>query len=197
MPAGEVVARWESPPLDQVIADMLDYSTNITAEALGLRASQAKGLAPGTLAQSAGALGRWALGALGVEVALHDHSGLSDDSRVAPREMVLALVAGGGAVTGLMKRIEMTDAEGEPLVPQPAEVMAKTGTLNFVNCLAGRLRTARGADLAFAIFSAEPGRRAQAITSGEEVPPGTPEWAAEARRMQQVLLRRWAAAWPA
>jgi D-alanyl-D-alanine carboxypeptidase/D-alanyl-D-alanine-endopeptidase (penicillin-binding protein 4) len=197
VPAGEVVARWESPPLDQVIADMLDYSTNITAEVLGLRASQAKGLAPGTLAQSAGALGRWARGALGVEVALHDHSGLSDDSRVAPREMVLALVAGGGAVAALMKRIEMTDAEGEPLVPQPAEVAAKTGTLNFVNCLAGRLRTARGADLAFAIFSAEPGRRAQAITSGEEVPQGTPEWAAEARRMQQVLLRRWAAAWPA
>ena len=197
LPAGEVVAAWESPPLDQMIGDMLEYSTNITAEALGLSASRARGLDPVTLAQSAGALGRWARGALGVEVALQDHSGLSDASRVAAREMVLALVAGGGTVTGLMKRIEMTDAEGEPLVPQPAEVAAKTGTLNFVSCLAGRLRTARGADLVFAIFSAEPERRARAIASGEEVPEGVPEWGAGARRLQQVLLRRWAAAWPA
>jgi D-alanyl-D-alanine carboxypeptidase/D-alanyl-D-alanine-endopeptidase (penicillin-binding protein 4) len=180
-----------------MLAEMLEYSTNITAEVLGVRASQARGAAVQTLAQSADAQGRWVREALGVEVALKDHSGLNDDSRLAAREMVLALVGGGRQVAGLMKRIEMTDAEGEPLVPQPAEVAAKTGTLNFVSCLAGRLRTARGADLAFAIFSAEPERRARAIASGEEVPDGVPEWAAGARRLQQVLLRRWAAAWPA
>ena len=197
LPVGEEVARWESPPLDRMLAEMLEYSTNITAEVLGLRASLARGLRPQTLAQSAGAQVRWAREALGVEVALKDHSGLNDDSRLAAREMVLALVGGGRQVAGLMKRIEMTDAEGEPLVPQPAEVAAKTGTLNFVSCLAGRLRNRRGADLAFAIFSAEPERRARAIASGEEVPDGVPEWAASARRLQQVLLRRWAAGWPA
>jgi D-alanyl-D-alanine carboxypeptidase/D-alanyl-D-alanine-endopeptidase (penicillin-binding protein 4) len=76
-------------------------------------------------------------------------------------------------------------------------VEAKTGTLNFVNCLAGTVRTGRGADLAFAIFSAEPERRARAIASADEVPDGSREWARRARRLQQVLLQRWAVAYPA
>lgn len=196
-PLGEVVARWESPPLDPMLADMLEHSTNITAEVLGLRASRARGIEVQTLAQSAGAFDRWARKALGVEVALRDHSGLSDASRVAAREMVLALLAGGQGITGLMKRIVLTDAEGEALVPQPGEVAAKTGTLNFVSCLAGQLWTARGAGLVFAIFSANPERRAEAIASGEEVPEGVRAWAGEARRLQQVLLQRWAVAYPA
>jgi D-alanyl-D-alanine carboxypeptidase/D-alanyl-D-alanine-endopeptidase (penicillin-binding protein 4) len=196
-PEGEVVARWESPALDRMIGDMLEYSTNITAEALGLSASRAGGAQALTLAQSAAAMGQWARGALGAGVALQDHSGLSDASRVAAREMVLALVAGGRGITGLMKRIALTDEAGEPLAVQPGVVEAKTGTLNFVNCLAGTVRTGRGADLAFAIFSAEPERRARAIASADEVPDGSREWARRARRLQQVLLQRWAVAYPA
>ena len=196
-PRGDVLARWESPPLDRMIGEMLEFSTNITAEALGLRASRARGAGAQTLAQSAAAMGHWARGALGAGIALEDHSGLSDASRMAAREMVLALVAGGRGIAGLMKRIPLTDAEGEPLALQPGVVQAKTGTLNFVNCLAGTIRTGRGADLAFAIFSAEPDRRARAIASAEEVPEGAREWARQARRLQQVLLQRWAAAYPA
>jgi D-alanyl-D-alanine carboxypeptidase/D-alanyl-D-alanine-endopeptidase (penicillin-binding protein 4) len=195
-PSGEVVARVESPDLDTMLRDMLEYSTNLTAEVLGLRASQARGLAPVTLAESAGAQNRWVARELGAEVALHDHSGLGDDSRVAAREMVLALVAAGAPLAGLMKLIPLTDAEGEALEPQPATVTAKTGTLNFVSCLAGHVRTPAGADLAFAIFSAEPERRAEAIAVGDEVPEGARGWASRARRLQQDLLQRWAVAYP-
>jgi D-alanyl-D-alanine carboxypeptidase/D-alanyl-D-alanine-endopeptidase (penicillin-binding protein 4) len=193
-PVGEVVARWESPDLDTMLGDMLEFSTNLTAEVLGLQASLSRGLAPVTLAESAAALDRWARGALGAEVALRDHSGLGDASRVAAREMVLAMVMGGRGIAGLMKTIPLTNEDGDALQPQPGLVTAKTGTLNFVSCLAGQVRTARGADLAFAIFSAEPERRAAAIAAGDEVPSGSRGWASDARRLQQVLLQRWALA---
>jgi D-alanyl-D-alanine carboxypeptidase/D-alanyl-D-alanine-endopeptidase (penicillin-binding protein 4) len=174
---------------------MLEYSTNITAEALGLSASLARGLQVGTLAESAAAQSRWLRETLGVEVALQDHSGLGDDSRVAAREMVLALVGGGRGVGPLMKQIVLTDEEGDVLAAQPAVVRAKTGTLNFVSCLAGQVTLPGGRGLAFAIFSAEQERRAEAIAAGEEVPRGSREWARAARRLQQVLLQRWAAAY--
>jgi D-alanyl-D-alanine carboxypeptidase/D-alanyl-D-alanine-endopeptidase (penicillin-binding protein 4) len=196
-PVGEVVARWDSPDLDTMLGDMLEFSTNLTAEVLGLTASLARGLRIETLAQSAAALNRWARSALGVEVALHDHSGLGDDSRVAAREMVLALVTGGRSIAGLLKDITLTDADGDALAAPPGSVVAKTGTLNFVSCLAGQIRTARGADLTFAIFSAEPDRRAQAIAEGDEVPNGSRDWASRARRLQQDLLQRWAVTYPA
>jgi D-alanyl-D-alanine carboxypeptidase/D-alanyl-D-alanine-endopeptidase (penicillin-binding protein 4) len=192
-----VVARWESPDLDTMLGDMLEFSTNLTAEVMGLTASHARGLRVETLAQSAVAMNRWAQSALGIEVGLQDHSGLNDDSRVAAREMVLALVTGGRSIAGLLKTITLTDADGEALVAPPGTVVAKTGTLNFVSCLAGQIRTERGADLSFAIFSAEPERRAEAIAQGDEVPDGSRDWASRARRLQQDLLQRWAVSYPA
>jgi D-alanyl-D-alanine carboxypeptidase/D-alanyl-D-alanine-endopeptidase (penicillin-binding protein 4) len=199
-PVGEVVALWESATLDVLLADMLEYSTNLTAEVMGLSASLARGLRPVTLEQSAAAMDRWAREELGVEVALRDHSGLGGDSRVAAREMVLAMVTGGRSIGGLLKHIVLTDEEGEALATPPGVVVAKTGTLNFVSCLAGQIAAGGGGGqnhLAFAIFSAEPERRAEAIAEGDEVPPGSREWASRARRLQQVLLQRWAVAYPA
>jgi D-alanyl-D-alanine carboxypeptidase/D-alanyl-D-alanine-endopeptidase (penicillin-binding protein 4) len=193
-PQGTEVARRESPALDPMLADMLEFSTNLTAEALGLAASLARGARVETLAESAAALDGWARATLGADVALRDHSGLGDESRVAAREMVLALLAGGDGIARLMREIELTDEEGETLAVQPGRVMAKTGTLNFVSSLAGQVETAGGRRLAFAIFSAEPERRAQAIAAAEEVPAGSRQWARAARRLQQVLLQRWAVA---
>ena len=94
----------------------------------------------------------------------------------------------------LLKPIPLTDEDGEPLAAPPALVRAKTGTLNFVSCLAGYARTLPGRDLAFAIMIADPERRAEAAAaSDDEVPPGGRDWTARARRLQQVLLQHWAA----
>ncbi len=43
-PVGETVALWESAPLDELLADMLEFSTNLTAEVMGLSASLARDL---------------------------------------------------------------------------------------------------------------------------------------------------------
>ena len=72
-------------------------------------------------------------------------------------------------------------------------VHAKSGTLNFVSGLVGFIEPASGRDLAFAIFSADPARRAAVPVSEREDPPGDHGWVGRARGMQRGLLSRWAA----
>lgn len=194
LPPGAEIARIESAPLDVLIADMLEYSTNLTAEVLGLTASLAAGNRPARLADSAALMSRWARDRLGVAAQFADHSGLGEGTEVAPAEMVTALTAAAsdGALLRLMKDIVMLDDEGEPLANPPAVIRAKTGTLNFVSALAGYVVVPGGRRLAFAVFAADPESRAAARLSEEEIPPGTREWARAARLLQQRILRAWA-----
>lgn len=194
LPEGAELARHDSPPLDVLIADMLEYSTNLTAEILGLTATQAAGGHPATLAQSAAAMRRWAQGRLGIHARFGDHSGLGAGTAVSAAEMVTALVAAArdGALIRLMKDIALLDDDGDALPAPPAVVRAKTGTLNFVSALAGYLVTPGGRRLAFAIFTADPERRVEAQDSDEEIPPGTRDWGRQARQLQQHLLQGWA-----
>src|SRR5690606_34676381 len=76
LPEGHELARHESAALDALITDMLDYSTNLTAEVLGIAASQALGARPETLAQSARVMRRWLIDRYGVAPRPVDHSGL-------------------------------------------------------------------------------------------------------------------------
>lgn len=194
LPGGVVLARLQSDPLELLVRDMLLYSTNLTAEALGLTATHGRGGQRANLAVSAAEMNQWAREALAVEAAFVDHSGLSDASRISAAQMVRALTAPGSAAVlrPLLKTIPLVDVDGDPLPNPPGEVVAKTGTLNFVSALAGYMRTQGGADLAFAIFTVDPQRRALALTSADEVPEGARDWNARARRLQQVLLQRWA-----
>jgi serine-type D-Ala-D-Ala carboxypeptidase/endopeptidase (penicillin-binding protein 4) len=192
-PTGAELVRLLSDPLDDIIRDMLKYSTNLTAETLGLSATVAQGGRPLTLADSARAMTRWAATALGVDCSFVDHSGLGDASHISAGQMVKTLVAAGpmGLLRSLMKDIVLTDIDGEALPNPPATVVAKTGTLNFVSALAGYIRTTGGADLCFAIFCADPDSRATALQSDDEIPDGARDWNHRAKRLQQELLQRW------
>ncbi|HIC66063.1 MAG TPA: peptidase S13, partial [Paracoccus sp.] len=91
LPVAEEVAALDSPPLITILRDMLYYSTNLTAEVVGLQASGA----PDT-ASSARAMQDWlATKGQGAGFQLRDHSGLSDDSRVTARGMALMLAGPG------------------------------------------------------------------------------------------------------
>lgn len=199
LPAGTELVRLLSEPLADILQDMLKFSTNLTAEALGLSASAQRGGRPRDLAASARMMSDWAGSALGVGCQFVDHSGLNDASRISADNMVRMLVAavgavgGAGQLRGLMKDIVLTDAQGDALRNPPATVVAKTGTLNFVSALAGYIATAGGADLCFAIFCADPARREIALQSAEEIPDGARDWNHRAKRLQQELLQRWAA----
>ncbi|WEF22973.1 D-alanyl-D-alanine carboxypeptidase/D-alanyl-D-alanine-endopeptidase [Paracoccus sp. S3-43] len=186
LPVGEVLASHESPPMEQILRGMLRFSTNLTAEVVGLHASGAA-----DPAGSARAMQDWLTAqGQGADFTLADHSGLSPDSRVTAQGMA-RLLAGPGLAVGLPGLLKANPLD-EDLGPDPAQtarIRAKTGTLNFVSNLAGYLDRADGGQSAFAILTADPAR--QAATAGQELPPGVLAWTRDAKRLQRDMLTIW------
>ncbi len=188
------LAHLDSMPLREILQGMLKYSNNLTAEMVGLTASRARGLAPHNLQQSGAAMSDWARARFGMQqVTMVDHSGLGDASRMAPQDLLRALVASGQAaqLRPLLKPFWLRDGQGRVNKGHPISVAAKTGTLNFVSGLGGYMTAADGRDLAFAIFSADTARRAAIPKEDRERPPGARTWNRKAKTLQQELIERW------
>ncbi|MBO9406497.1 D-alanyl-D-alanine carboxypeptidase/D-alanyl-D-alanine-endopeptidase [Shimia sp. R9_1] len=193
-PRGTIVARQQSPDLKTILTGMLKYSTNLTAEMVGLAASQARGAQPLTLKDSAAAMNAWAKEQLGMQAAaLVDHSGLGEASRLRADEMALMLAQAGQheVLQPILKDIPVKDAKGRPIKAHPVKVRAKTGTLHFVSALAGYINAPDGKVLAFAIFEADVGARQRLIGPDRERPKGARTWNGRAKRLQQALIARW------
>ncbi len=190
LPVGVEVGRVDSEPLTDVLRDMLRFSTNLTAECVGLTAS---GL--GGLEASARAMSDWVRQAFGVSFDLHDHSGLGGMSRVTAAGMVRLLVAAEAGKRGLkpiLRDVGMKDDKGKVIEGHAAKVLAKSGTLNFVSGLAGHIVPPKGPELVFAIFLGDPDRRDAVPVSLREEPEGAQAWTKRARRLQGQLINRWA-----
>ncbi len=201
MPMGDrgartVLAHHVSPPLATIIEDMLQYSTNLTAEAIGLAASRERGESAQTLAQSGAAMAEWARRRYNLAPApsFLDHSGLSDASRIAPAQMVQILVhaARDGALRPLLRDIPLRDSSGRADPASNVIIEAKTGTLNFVSCLGGYVTTPGGRDLAFAVFVDDLAQRATLDPGDPGRPPGGRNWLARSRTLHHRLIERWA-----
>ena len=193
---GPVLARHEGEPLARILRDMLRYSTNATAEAVGLAASARAGAAPGAdpLAVSAGAMSDWIGATRGLAARFGNHSGLGTGSRVSAADMVRLLVAvRDGPLPGLMRDAGLKDRGGAPVGAGAVRVPAKTGTLNFVSALAGYIRPPGGREMAFAIFAADRARRDALAMEDREDPPGGKAWLKRSRALQGGLVARWAA----
>ncbi|SMY05897.1 D-alanyl-D-alanine carboxypeptidase/D-alanyl-D-alanine endopeptidase [Flavimaricola marinus] len=199
LPEAQELARHESEPLDQIITDMLRYSTNLTAEVIGLAASFARSASPQSLTQSAQIMREWVGAEFGADAFFSDHSGLADTTRVTARDMVRILSGArqSSALSTLLKDIAMTDSQGDLMRDAPVSVVAKTGTLNFVSTLAGYARAQEGRELVFAIFSADIDARDRAKAAGDEIPQGSRSYNSAAKRLQQRLLQRWGTVFPA
>jgi serine-type D-Ala-D-Ala carboxypeptidase/endopeptidase (penicillin-binding protein 4) len=193
-PQGSVLAEDQSEALIRVLTDMLRFSTNLTAEAVGLTVSQMP-----TLAQSAGAMSYRAQTAFGLTSSTFvDHSGLGAGSATTAADMMRVLVAAprlnnGSLLPGILRDIGMRDAEGEVIDGHPVRVRAKSGTLNFVSGLAGLITPPSGRKLAFAIFAADVPRREALAPQDMEDPEGGEAWTKRARVLQGRLISRWAA----
>lgn len=188
LPAGSVLAETRSDALSDVMRSMLKYSTNMTAEAVGLTASGASGLAA-----SGAQMQAWAAAKHGISSHFVDHSGLGGDSRISADDMAKAFrAARGGMLPSLLKEQGLRDAKGKEIKGHPTRVVAKTGTLNFVSGLAGYILPPSGKELTFAIFSADTRRRDALSMSEREQPAGGPQWTRRARNMQAQLISHWA-----
>lgn len=192
VPGATVLARRDSDPLAEVLRGMLKFSTNITAETMGLLSSGA-----GDLRASAAAMEAWAQARLGFAADFVDHSGLGAAARITPLGLARALRAGdatptGAALRGLMKEAGLKDDQGRAVADVGVTVRAKSGTLNFVSGLAGFIEPLNGRGLVFAIHTADLARRTAAARAGDETPPGLRGWLGRARGLQAGLIRRWA-----
>ncbi|MGR3466451.1 MAG: D-alanyl-D-alanine carboxypeptidase/D-alanyl-D-alanine endopeptidase [Shimia sp.] len=186
------VARDTAEPLSEIVRDMLRFSTNVTAEALGLAATAARGQAPESLLASARAMSVWLNETYGAATAMVDHSGLGVASRVTAEGLVAVMEgARDGPLRGLLRRHTIRD-ESYAVIQNPSvTVDAKTGTLNFVSTLAGYHVGRDGVDRAFAVLSTDLERRAALSRSERERPAGGREWGRAARKLQQRFLREW------
>jgi D-alanyl-D-alanine carboxypeptidase/D-alanyl-D-alanine-endopeptidase (penicillin-binding protein 4) len=193
LPPGDELGRVESGPLTEVLRDMLRYSTNLTAECVGLTASRASGL------QASGrAMSDWVRASFGVEADLRDHSGLGGASRMTAAGMARLLVAAEAGRRGLkaiLRDVGMKDDAGKVIKGHPVKVLAKSGTLNFVSGLAGHVVPPGGRELVFAIFTGDPERRDAVPVGQREEPEGAAAWTRRARRLQGQLVSRWAGAY--
>lgn len=188
-PQGSVLVEHLSDDLTEICRDMLKFSTNLTAEVVGLYASKSNGLGA-----SGKAMAGWAEQKYGVNRAnFVDHSGLGDRTAVSALEMVKALTGPGSEalLRPLLKEINVLDALGNLVSDSPIKIVAKTGTLNFVSGLGGYVKTPDGRDLAFAIFAADLPRRRALAKENREQPRGARTYNGRAKRLQQALIRRW------
>ena len=185
-PQGEVLYTRRSDVMPPILTDMLKYSTNLTAEIMGLTASQTDGPVE-SLAESAARMNAWLKAEHGLtSVALEDHSGLGDDSRISPADMVRAMVASyrGDVLKPLMSPFNIEDTR--------FTVTAKTGTLNFVSALTGYVTGPQeGRTLAFSILTGDIPRRDALTVEQRERPEGGRAWIGASKYLQRQLLENW------
>jgi D-alanyl-D-alanine carboxypeptidase/D-alanyl-D-alanine-endopeptidase (penicillin-binding protein 4) len=189
---GTVVLERSSDDLRRLLTDMLKFSTNLTAEVVGMSASQMRGVA------GHGASGRamtaWVRERADLTATdLTDHSGLGPGSRMTAQDMVRMLVRLGqpAGLRSLMRQVTFKE-KGEKALSPGIRVEAKTGTLNFVSALAGYMTARDGTDLAFAIFTGDAARRDAVPAEQRDEPEGARDWTRRSKRLQAQLIERWA-----
>ncbi|GLQ33817.1 D-alanyl-D-alanine carboxypeptidase [Amylibacter marinus] len=194
-PIGHVLAEDHSQALAKTVQSMLKFSNNLMAETIGLTSSIERAAKPRSVADSAAVMSRWLVANYAADsIQMVDHSGLREDSRVSARDMakVLQGIGWDGGIRGLLKPVELRNQNWKKAPIKGADIVAKTGTLNFTSALSGYMETPRGRQLVFAIFTVDLKQRAKIPKSQRDRAPGAPGWARRSRIMQHQLLARWA-----
>jgi serine-type D-Ala-D-Ala carboxypeptidase/endopeptidase (penicillin-binding protein 4) len=165
-PGSATLAAVNSPPLEQIVGQMLTESNNVIAENLARQVAIATGH-PASFAGGAAAVTS-VLAGLGVHgISLVDGSGLSPDDRITPGTLVQLIRLASAAsepelrpvITGLpVAGFSGTlapggSAFGDIGLPALGVVRAKTGNLTTVVSLAGIAYASNGQLLAFAFMA--------------------------------------------
>ncbi len=139
-PGAAEVARVESPPLTEVVREMLTTSDNNTAELLLKEIGLARGGVGSTAAGAAAVtdlLAAWGVPSAGVVVV--DGSGLDRGNRATCRALVAVLQRGGAPVVAGLAIAGETGTLADAFASSPAKgrLRGKTGTLTGVKSLSG------------------------------------------------------------
>jgi D-alanyl-D-alanine carboxypeptidase/D-alanyl-D-alanine-endopeptidase (penicillin-binding protein 4) len=164
VPAGTVeLAAVESPPLTDVVGEMLRESDNQTAELLLKEIAVARGR-PGTTADGV-AIAAETIAGLGLPVGgtvVADGSGLGDGNLLSC-SLIHAVLDRAGPASPIGRGLAIAGETGTLSrrflnVPATGRLAAKTGTLNQATALAGFVQTLPGAELTFSfIANLQPG----------------------------------------
>lgn len=149
------VAAIESPPMSQVVTELLTESDNQTAEMLVKELGLAKGTGPTTdagVAVVTDTMERLGLARPGTVAT--DGSGLDEGNRSSCRLLMGVLDRGGpdSLIADSLAVAGKTGTLADRFVDSPAKerLRAKTGTLNQVTALTGFVESTQGATLTFA-----------------------------------------------
>jgi len=194
--AGEVV-RHDSSPLTAIADEALHSSNNLSAELIGLATSRALTGRELDLEGSASALADWWRSHLPnvnwTGFFLANHSGLSSRSRATPRQIVTMLEEAVGLQSGV-DFPEMLRAIGWKGMAVSGRV--KTGTMSYVNGLAGYIDTVAGHRLVFAIFFNDGAKRATLDAAFDPrvlaIDSQSRSWRDRALKLEDDLTKTWA-----
>ncbi|RED53871.1 D-alanyl-D-alanine carboxypeptidase/D-alanyl-D-alanine-endopeptidase [Aestuariispira insulae] len=196
------IARHESAPMIDLVENMLETSSNIQAELIGLAVSRALGDQPANLAQSSARLRDWwAQKVSGMDwsgMALNNHSGLDSEGRMTARQMlaVLEYVARKPALKrAFFPRLAVSGWKGwlKDRLDRPEtalRVWAKTGTMNYGVALAGRFFGQSERPVLFAVFVSDLEERSVADVGGQNAVPAG-QWNQKAKASIDSLMRSW------
>ncbi len=187
------IASYESIPMNEILIHMLKYSINLTAEIVGMTATQKNGGDATSLASSAGRMQLWARKKFSMDkYNFVDHSGLGDRSRITPSDLSSTLYKISKErpeLISLLRKIKLRDNFGKIDASSELDIRAKTGTLNFVSSLAGYLIGGVTEPFAFTVMSQDLNRRLAAQVNILDVAPkGSKRWNVRSRRLQHQVL---------
>ena len=215
-PQGAVpVAQVLGLPLSEVVRLGLQHSNNLVAELIGLTATRLYKGRPENLEASTTALSGWLHQAVTARLGgvdwtgwrLHNHSGLSRESRVTATQMAAILRFAQGRRYGGWPFASFLPAAGfrrsfrDRFLTEAAvgRLWAKTGTMHYAKGLVGYLMDGAGRTRVFALYIADPAARAayDALRDADRDAPEEQEraraWADAAERAEEAIVLDWMA----
>ena len=185
----------DSRSLIKLSKQMLDRSTNVTAEIIGLYAANFWGLDTPKIRSSGTIMTNWFNFVTGTTGSLFtNHSGLSVDSRVSSSDFVnfLTRLETREVLPSILKPRKIYGAARANISKAEIAVIAKTGTMHFNRGLAGYITKAGVPCAAFAIFSADIKKKASIKEHQLSNPPGSKNWLSQAKHLENTILSTWA-----
>ncbi len=201
--AAQVLYTHQSEALPEIVAGVLRYSNNLSAELIGQVAARTLSGRPLPLHESAAMVVDWYRRTL-TSTNWHgffsaNHSGLSSATRHSPRQIADILRYGWTLPVGR--------STFPQLLPPPhwerednhnnTAVRAKSGTMDYADGLVGFLTTTQGQQLGFVILISDfPRRAALDATFDVHLSDSSPEahaWTERAKALERALVTSWIA----